>query len=375
MIQIKQVIDSKDLYKFIKFPFDLYKNSKYWVPPIIKQEIDSFNSSINPNLKESSLKQFIAIKNKKIVGRIAVIINWNEIKNKKIRKIRFGWFDFIDDLNVSLLLLEKVKEIGRKHEMDFMEGPMGFNNLDKVGVLTSGYDIIGTMISSYNYKYYVKHYEKHGFLEEKKYHEKTFMFKDIDPSYYSKMSEVVKKRNNLKEINFNKTSEIMLRANEMFDLFNKSYSSLSSFVRISEEQKEYMKKSYLNFINPEFIKFVENDKNEIVGFGIIMPSFAKALQKMRGKLFPFGFLHLLRAKKNVKDVNLYLIGILPEYQKLGVTAIIFNSFIQTLKNKGIEICRRTPELVDNISIDKIWKNFNPKLIKTRSTYKLEILDF
>jgi hypothetical protein len=167
----------------------------------------------------------------------------------------------------------------------------------------------------------------------------------------------------------------MLRANEMFDLFNKSYSSLSSFVRISEEQKEYMKKSYLNFINPEFIKFVENDKNEIVGFGIIMPSFAKALQKMRGKLFPFGFLHLLRAKKNVKDVNLYLIGILPEYQKLGVTAIIFNSFIQTLKNKGIEICRRTPELVDNISIDKIWKNFNPKLIKTRSTYKLEILDF
>ena len=133
-----------------------------------------------------------------------------------------------------------------------------------------------------------------------------------------------------------------------------------------------MKKKFLSFINPEYIKFVENNENKIVAFAIIMPSFAKALQRMNGKLFPFGFLHLLYAKKFNKDVTLYLIGIHPDYQKMGVTAIIFNSFIQTLKNKGIQVCRRTPELVDNLSVDKIWKNFNPKLIKTRSTYKLEL---
>ena len=133
-----------------------------------------------------------------------------------------------------------------------------------------------------------------------------------------------------------------------------------------------MKKKFLSFIKPEYIKFVENSQNKIVAFAIIMPSFAKALQRMNGKLFPFGFLHMLYAKKFNKDVTLYLIGIHPDYQKMGVTAIIFNSFIQTLKNKGIQVCRRTPELEDNISVDKIWKNFNPKLIKTRSTYKLNL---
>lgn len=198
------------------------------------------------------------------------------------------------------------------------------------------------------------------------------MFEDIDTTYYEKMSIIVKTRNKLNEVNFNSTSEVMKRTNEMFDLFNKSYEKLSSFVKISDDQKEYMKEKYIKFINPEYIKFVENEKKEIVAFAIIMPSFAKALQRMNGKLFPFGFLNLLYAKRFNKDVNLYLIGIDPEYQKLGVTAIIFNAFIQTLKNKGIQVCRRTPELTDNISIDKIWKNFDPKLIKTRSTYRLDL---
>jgi len=372
MIYLKKVSEKKDLKSFVMFPFELYKNSKYWVPPLIDQEISSFNEDLNPNLKDSSVQMFIAIENNKIVGRIAVIINWYEVREQKTSKIRFGWFDFIDKYSVSKKLFEKVIEIGKANKLDYMEGPMGFSNLDKVGVLTSGFDIIGTMITNYNYDYYKFHYEKFGLKVEKTFHEKTFMFHDIDIGYYEKMSRIVKKRNNLKEVNFYSTNTVMGRANEMFDLFNESYSKLSSFVKISEKQKEYMKEKFLKFINPQYIKFVENKDGKIVAFAIIMPSFAKALQKTKGKLFPFGFLHLLHAKKFNRDVTLYLIGIHPEYQKLGVTAIIFNSFIQTLKNKGIKICRRTPELIDNLSIDKIWKNFNPKLIKTRSTYKVEL---
>jgi hypothetical protein len=369
MITIQKVSVKKDLENFVKFPFELYKNSKQWVPPIINQEINSFNPELNPNIKNSDVTMFIAYKNNIICGRIAVLINWHEVKIQKINKVRFGWFDFIDDLDVSKQLLNKVYEIGNINNLSFMEGPMGFSNLDKVGVLTSGFDVIGTMITTYNYEYYKKHYEKHGLKVEKTFHEKTFMFKDINTDYYAKMSRIVKTRNNLREVNFYSTNKIMERANEMFDLFNQSYAKLSSFVKISDEQKEYMKEKFLSFINPEYIKFVENSENKIVAFAIIMPSFAKALQRTRGKLFPFGFLHLLYAKKFNKDVTLYLIGIHPEYQKLGVTAIIFNSFIQTLKNKNIQVCRRTPELTDNISVDKIWKNFNPKLIKTRCTYK------
>ena len=372
MIDIIKVSNNSELREFVMFPFKLYKGSKYWVPPIIEQEMKSFNKDLNPNLKNAEVELYVASKNDEIVGRIAVIINWYEVKEQKTSKIRFGWFDFIDDFEVSKVLLDKVIEIGKANNLEYMEGPMGFSNLDKVGVLTSGFDVISTMITNYNYDYFKRHYEKHGLKVEKTFHEKTFLFEDIDTEYYEKMSRIVKTRNNLKEVNFYSTKKVMSRANEMFDLFNKSYAKLSSFVKINEEQKEYMKEKFLSFVNPEYIKFVENENKEIVAFAIIMPSFAKALQKMNGKLFPFGFLNLLWAKKFNKDVTLYLIGIDPNYQKLGVTAIIFNSFIQTLKNKGIKICRRTPELTDNLSIDKIWKNFSPKLIKTRCTYKKEL---
>ena len=372
MITIKEVNSKNELLRFIKFPFKLYKNSKFWVPPIIDQEIENFDKKKNPNIKQSKTNLFLAYKESKVVGRIVAIINNYEVEVTKIKKIRFGWFDFIDDFEVSKKLLDKIDEIGRQNKLEFMEGPMGFTNLDKVGVLTSGFDKIGTMITTYNHEYYKEHFIKHKFVEEKKYHEKIFEFKNIDGKYYKQISDVVKQRNNLQEVTFTKTSEVLKRSNEMFDLFNDSYAKLSSFVKINEEQKQYMKKKYIKFINPEYIKFVENENKKLVAFAIVMPSFAWALQKTRGYLFPFGIFYVLFSKFFSKKITLYLIGIHPDYQKKGVTAIIFNSFIQTLKNKGIKICRRTPELTENISIDKIWENFSPELIKTRSTFKKKL---
>lgn len=372
MITIKEVDSKNELLKFIKFPFKLYKNSKFWVPPIIDQEIENFDKKKNPNIKQSKTNLFLAYKESKVVGRIVAIINNYEVEVTKIKKIRFGWFDFIDDFEVSKKLLDKIDEIGRQNSLEYMEGPMGFTNLDKVGVLTSGFDKIGTMISTYNHEYYKDHFLKHQFAEEKKYHEKIFEFKNVDGKYYKQISDVVKQRNNLQEVTFTKTSEVLKRSNEMFDLFNDSYSKLSSFVKINEEQKEYMKKKYIKFINPEYIKFVQDKNKKLVAFAIVMPSFAWALQKMRGYLFPFGIFYLLFSKFFNKKIILYLIGIHPDFQKRGVTAIIFNSFIQTLKKKGIKICRRTPELTDNISIDKIWQNFSPELIKTRSTFRKKL---
>jgi GNAT superfamily N-acetyltransferase len=158
------------------------------------------------------------------------------------------------------------------------------------------------------------------------------------------------------------------RADEMFDLFNESYASLSSFVKITDLQKEYMKKKFLNFINPEYIKFVINIDEKLIGFAVVMPSFAKALQKIKGKLFPFGVFELLKAQK-AKAVNFLLIGVHPEYQNKGVHAIIFSEYHRTFTKKGIQECRRTPELADNLAIQKLWTDFNPKLIKKRCTYR------
>ena len=372
MIQIEEVKNSSDLKKFVKFPFKLYKDSKYWVPPIIREEINIFNSNVNPTLKDANVSLYIAIIGNEIVGRIAAIINSIEVNEQKVKKIRFGWFDVIDDLNVTRKLIDKVIEIGKANNLKYMEGPMGFSNLDKVGVLTYGFDKIGTMITWYNHPYYSSHFKKLNFKVEKQYLEKTFSFQNIDIDYYFRMSKIIQKRYDFKAVNFNKTEDVLNNVNEMFDLFNKSYSKLSSFVEINDIQKEYIKNKFLRFINPKFITFVFDKNNNIIGFAIIMPSYAKALQKMKGKLYPFGFFHLINAKKNVKNVTLYLIGIDPSHQNKGVTAILFNSLIQNLKGKGIEDCYRTPELIENDAIDKIWKNFNPVLRKKRCTYRKEL---
>src|SRR5690606_35120839 len=171
----------------------------------------------------------------------------------------------------------------------------------------------------------------------------------------------------LREINFKKTSEVMPHVDRMFDLFNYTYASLASFVAITDVQKDYFKKKYINLINPEYIKFVEDSDGKLIAFSIVMPSFSEALQKANGKLFPFGFLHLLWAKKKSKDVVFYLIGIHPEYQNKGVTALIFNEYYHTFKKRGIENCIRTPELAENHSIHNLWKHFDPIIHKDRKS--------
>ena len=177
---------------------------------------------------------------------------------------------------------------------------------------------------------------------------------------------------NVKPLNFNKTKDILPYVDEMFNVFDKSYSKLSTYVPISEAQKNYFKKKYISFINPEYIKFVVDSDNKLIAFAIVMPSFSLALQKAKGKLFPFGIFHLLKAKKHAKDVTFYLIGVDPKYQNKGVTAVIFDEFAKIFSEKGIVNCIRTPELEDNTAISKIWEDFNPVIYKRRRTYKKQI---
>ena len=372
MVTLKEARSKSELKKFVKFPFRLYKGSPYWVPPIISEEVNTFDKKVNPIFNDADAWFFLAYKNGKIVGRVAAMINWIEINQQKIRKMRFGWFDFEDDHEVSEALLDKVAEIGREHQMEYMEGPVGFSNLDKVGVLIEGFDHIGTMVTWYNHPYYQEHYERLGFVKEKQYLESKFPYANADPKLFKKANILVKKRYGLREINFTKTEDIMPWVDKMFNLFNDTYAVLSSFVPVTDLQKEYFKKKYLSFINPEYIKFVVDKNDDLIAFAIVMPSFSRALQKANGRLFPFGFLHLLRAKKYNRDVIFYLIGILPEYQHKGVPAIIFNEYYNTFQEKKVETCVRTPELEDNIAIRQLWKNFDPVVYKKRRTYRKDL---
>lgn len=372
MITLQEMISKKQMSAFVKFPFKLYKNNPYWVPPIINDEIESFDKIKNPVFQHANARFFVVLKNKKIVGRIAAIINYTELQEQHVKKMRFGWFDFIDDLEVSKLLLNKVEEIGKENKLEYMEGPMGFSNLDKVGVLTEGFDHIGSMITWYNYPYYQEHFEKLGFTIEKEYNESKFPFSNVKTEFFLKASEIIKKRYELKPINFTKTKDILPYVNKMFDLFNESYASLSSFVPISDAQKDYFKKKFIPFINPELITFVADKNDNLVAFAITMPSFSEALQKSKGKLFPFGIFHLLNAKKNSKDILFYLIGVHPNYQNKGVHAIIFEEFYKTYTKKKIVNCYRTPELSTNRAAAALWKNFDPEVYKRRCTFRKDL---
>ena len=373
MLSLKEVTTKSDMRKFVKFPFELYKDSPYWIPPIIREEIASFDKNKNPVFKDADAWFYLAMRNNRIVGRIVAIINWLEVKEQGIRKMRFGWFDFEDDPEVSLILLRKVKEIGKEHQMQFMEGPLGFSNLDKVGVLIEGFDSPGTMITWHNYAYYKEHYNRLGFQVEKTYVENRFsLTSETDKDHYKRSQEVIKKRYNLRVVNFRKTSEIMPWADRMFELFQKTYVKLASYVPISNEQIEYFKKKYLRFINPEYIKFVLDKDDQLVAFAIVMPSFSQALRKANGRLFPTGIFHLDHARRNSKDVIFYLIGIHPEYQNKGVTAMIIYEFAQTFDKKGVVNCFRSPELETNLAIQQMWKYFKPTIYKRRCTYKMEI---
>jgi GNAT superfamily N-acetyltransferase len=369
MISIKEASTKKELKQFVKFPFSLYKNNSYWVPPIINDELSVFDKTTNPAFETSDARFFLAYKNNTIVGRVAAIINHIEVNEQQLKKMRFGWFDVVDDITVTEALLKKVEAIGVQQNLEYMEGPVGFSNLDKVGVLIEGFDHLGTMITWYNHPYYKDHFEKLGFVKEKEHLEWRMPFKNIKLEHFEKAQNLIKRRYQLKALNFKSTKEVLKYADDMFDLFNETYSKLSTFTPITDTQKAYFKKKYISFINPEYIKYVVDKNDKLVAFAVTMPSFSSALQKANGKLFPFGIFHLLKAKKHSKDVIFYLIGVHPDYQNKGVHAILFNELYLTFDKLGIENCIRTPELEDNIAIQQIWKRFDPTLCKRRRTYR------
>jgi len=372
MITVREIFTRKDLREFVKFPFQIFRNNPYWIPPIISEELATFELEKNPVFEHAEARFFLAYKNEQLAGRIAAIINHKEINDQQLKKMRFGWFDVIDDISVTKALLEKVHDIGKKNLLEFVEGPVGFSNLDKVGVMTEGFDQLGTSLTWYSQPYYKDHLEQLGYHPEKKFIESYFYIKDIDNTNFDRFAKIIETKYHFKALNFNSTKDIYPYVNEMFGVFNETYAKLASFVPISVKQINYFKEKYLPFINPEFVKFVADEHGSLIAIAITMPSYAKAMQKAKGHLFPFGFFHLLKAKRKNDAVDFYLIGVLPEYQKKGVTAIIFSEFFKTYKKYNIKIARRTPELEDNYDIQLIWKNFNPKVYIRRATYLKKI---
>jgi hypothetical protein len=373
-ITIKEVVNSDELKKFVMFPHTLYKDSKYWVAPIIKEELEVLNKETNPVFNNAIAHYFLAYINGEIVGRIAALINWIEVKDLRKKKVRFGWFDFIDDQNVSKALLEKVIEIGKKNKLEFIEGPVGFSNMDKAGMLIKGFKKKNTMITMYNYSYYQDHMKAHGYskLAEWVEYELKIANYDDSPEKIKKFSDLILKRYNLKKLNFTSTEQIVPYVDQMFYLLGKTYDKLQTFVPIQEYQIDYYKNRFLKYINPGFIKCVTDENDELVAFAITMPSFSNALKKIKGKVDLIGKLRLLYAKNFNSKGSLYLIGVRPDFQNKGVIAILFNELQKFYNKFGITEVETNPELIENTAIQQLWKNYENNQHKNRATFTKQI---
>lgn len=368
MITVKEVTNEKELRDFVKFPFDLYKNNPYWVPPIIKDELKSFNPT-NDIFKSVEVNYYLAYKDGKLAGRIAVCINWTEVKELQKPKVRFGWLEMIDDIQVTRALLEKATQWAQTHQLQYVEGPMGFSNMDKAGMLTEGFDQIATLIGIYNPPYYPEHLKELGYTTEAEWLEYKLNIKAFSPRRINVMADLIAQRYEVSLLQFKSIKELIPYVDEMFGLLNKTYAELQSFVPIQQFQIEHYKKQYLSFIHPDYISCVMDKNHKMIAFSITMPSFSKAFQKANGSLWPFGFLHLLQAMRSNKSAEFYLIGIDPEYQNKGVNALMFKEIYHNFMKNGIQHIETNPLLVENIKIQQLWKQFDPITHKRRKTFR------
>ena len=370
MIEVVKVESKKNVKDFVMFPFELYKDCEYWVPPIINEEIDAMDMNKNPVFKNAEAEFYLAYKDNKIVGRIAAIVNWVEIEEQKKNKLRFGWYDTIDDINVSKALMDKVLEFGKSRKLEFVDGPVGFSNMDKAGLLIEGYDELNTMITWYHYPYQKEHLNKLGFsklAEWVEYKIKIFSAEQA-PEKVKKFSKIIQERYNLKVVNFKSTKEIIPYVDKMFELLNVTYSNLQTYVTIKQYQIDFYKEKFIKYIHPDFIKCCLDENDNLIAFLITMPSFSRALKKINGKIGLMGYFHLFKAQHFNDRVSLYLIGVDPKYQSKGVTAVIFNELQQTFNNRGIVEVETNPELVENKAIQAFWKNYESTLHKRRATF-------
>ena len=375
-IQIKRVETKKDLKQFIEFHYDLYKGNPYDVPNLYSDEVNTLSKDKNAAFDFCEAEYFLALKEGKIVGRVAAIINHKANEKWKKKDVRFGWIDFIDDIEVSRALFKVVEEYGRKKGMDDIVGPLGFTDMDPEGMLTWGFDKLGTMATIYNYEYYPQHMEKLGGWEkDNDYVEYYLVVPEKSPEKYTKIAEMVEKRYNLHVRKLTKKDIFQGGyGKKLFDLINLTYSDLYGFSELTDRQIDQYVKMYFPLADLDLVTVIEdgNKDNQLAGLGITIPSLSHALQKCRrGRLFPFGWWHLLRAIKFHKTdgVDLLLMGFLPEYRSKGANALLFADLIPRYVNYGFKWGETQVEMESNEGVQSQWGPLDPINHKKRRCYR------
>ena len=380
-IEIRKVESRSDLRTFIEFHYDLYEGNEYDAPNLYTDEVNTLRKDKNAAFDFCEAEYFIAYKDGKVVGRVAAIIN-NRANEKWQRKaVRFGWIDFVDDIEVSKALFKAVEDYGRSMGMTEMIGPLGFTDMDPEGMLTAGFDQLGTQATIYNYPYYPEHMERLGGWEkDNDYVEYKLYVPDQIPEKYAKVAQMIQKRYNL-HIKKLKKDEIFGEngyGQKIFEVINATFGHLYGYSTLSQRQIDQYVKMYLPMIDLSLVSLIEDwntPDHKLIGVGITLPSLTRALQKCRkGRLFPFGWIHILRALKSHKTnvVDLLLVGILPEYRPKGANALLFYDLIPRYQKYGFEWGETHVEMETNEKVQGQWQYLERECHKRRRCYKKNI---
>ena len=359
MVEIKEVTTKADLGLFVQFYYDLYRGNDCAVPFLYSEEMATLRSDKNPSFECCESKYFLAYKDGKIAGRVAAIINRRANERWNCHQVRFGWFDFIDDIDVSTALLKAVEDWGIEKGMNEIAGPLGFIDTDREGMLVEGFDQLSTMYINYNYPYYPQHMERmEGFRKDNDYLEMKVKVPEVVPEKFAKLTEMVKKRYGLRVHKFTRRELIEQNyGRRVFQLLNATYKDLYGFSKLSETQVDKLVNDYIKIADLNLVTAIM-DGDKMVGFGITFPSFSRALQKTRdGRFLPFGWWHLLKILKWHKTpiVDLLLIGVLPEFRAKGANALIFDDLIRQFQAYGFEWAETGPQMETNEGVLSHWQ--------------------
>ena len=374
-VEIKEVRTKKELKQFVRFPVELYKGNSCFCSPLEFDELNTLNPNKNPAFETCDCVCYLAYKNGKIVGRIAGIINHVANEKWQVNKVRFGWVDFIDDMEVSYALFEAVREWGKSKGMDKMNGPVGFADFDHQGLMLEGFEHNSPMASLYNYEYYVKHFENYDLQKEVDWIEYKITPPTAIPERMERVAQLVMTKYNLKVDKVRSAKELKAKFGYTYmDVLNEAYLPLYNYSPMTEKQKRYYADMYFPMVNFDFVTVITNEKDEIVGVGVGMPNISEALRKCKGKLFPFGFIHILRAlkAKKLERFDLLLIAVRPDYQNKGVNAIFFYDQIPYFIKYGIKEVETTSILETNTKSIANYELFDKVQHKRRRAYIKEI---
>ncbi len=373
-IEIREVKTRGERKEFVKFPFRLYKGNEFWVPPLIMDDMDTFDSEKNPSFEGADCRLFMAYRDGEPVGRIAGILSHLANDKFETKNIRFGWIEMIDDQEVGDALYNAVADWGRSVGMETMTGPHGFSDMDPSGMLIEGFDQLGTIAMLYTHPYYPVITEKYGFEKEIDYFEfkGTVPHETGIPEKLPKLAERVKERGKFKLLKFNSRKELMKHAGSIMKLMEESFEEIYGSVPASDKVIQYYIKKYFSFVNIELIKVVQNEEGEIIGFMITMPSLSRAMQRARGKLFPFGWYHILKGLKEREILDFYLAGVKEEYRGKGVDLIMVVDIAKDALRMGFQHSESNVELETNTNVHAQWKHFNPVLHKKRRIFTKSI---